>query len=513
MEDLRIYSYLAVLASTLLWFFCKGRKVSTGFVKVVFFLAALAYLTLLVTTGGGVFQIPWILARDLAVLAIVAFVGWYVAESTLLFSLAVLVLALALKFFYFGGAVKSHPSEQFALDPAGELLVDLGDPGLIDQVTAALQDYGVEATPAFPNLRHPEYSDLDDFFVLNLADDHIGRLQEIIDEIYETGAVDWVERNEVIELYPPQAAELEAVAGASEPAASIPDLGVDDPFADRQWALTPLRMGDFYQALADGVEPAKQTTIAILDTGVDGSHEDLKQSYISTDRGFDNDRVGHGTHCAGVAAAVTDNGVGIASMASPGGRFVRVTSIRVLAGGSGTQLAVIRGMIRAADEGADVLSMSLGGPSNDQQQRAYAEAVKYADRSGALVVVSAGNNGGDAKHQVPAGVEGVIVVTALDRGLSRAQFSNHIENIGMGIAAPGVDIYSTFPGNQYKPLSGTSMATPYVAGLLGVMKALDPDLDTQRAYQLLDSTGVDTGDTEKTGRLIQPAAALAAMRR
>jgi thermitase len=78
----------------------------------------------------------------------------------------------------------------------------------------------------------------------------------------------------------------------------------------------------------------------------------------------------------------------------------------------------------------------------------------------------------------------------------------------MGIAAPGVNIYSTFPKNEYKFLSGTSMATPYVAGLLGLMKAIYPDLDTPTAYQILKETGVATQDTEKTGNFIQPAKAV-----
>jgi len=81
----------------------------------------------------------------------------------------------------------------------------------------------------------------------------------------------------------------------------------------------------------------------------------------------------------------------------------------------------------------------------------------------------------------------------------------------MGIAAPGVSIYSTFPKNQYRSLNGTSMATPYVAGLLGMMKALAPALTTKEAYDILKKSGKETSDIQSTGMFIQPAEALKAI--
>ena len=81
----------------------------------------------------------------------------------------------------------------------------------------------------------------------------------------------------------------------------------------------------------------------------------------------------------------------------------------------------------------------------------------------------------------------------------------------MGVAAPGVGIYSTLPGDKYASLSGTSMATPYVAGLLGIMKSLKPSLTTKEAYEILQKTGVDTKNTDQTGKLIQPKAVVEAL--
>ncbi len=290
--------------------------------------------------------------------------------------------------------------------------------------------------------------------------------------------------------------------------------GPNDPLSGRQWALEPLGMSRFYHQLsARDLQPKKRAKIAILDTGIDAGHEDLRRNYVSTDPGFDADGLGHGTHCAGIAGAVTNNGIGIASIA-PDERFVAITSIRVLGPqGGGTQQTILRGILRAADEGADVISLSFGGPSEDESQRAYDEAVKYADRAGAIVVAAAGNDGTDARGHLPAGCDGVIAVAAVDRDLSPASFSNHVGHLAMGIAAPGVDIYSTRPGDGYAPASGTSMAAPWVAGLLGVMRALDPDLTTREAFELLQNSGIETNSTRETGRLIQPVEVLLAMSR
>jgi thermitase len=189
-----------------------------------------------------------------------------------------------------------------------------------------------------------------------------------------------------------------------------------------------------------------------------------------------------------------------------------VTSIKVLSDfGSGTQQDIINGIIEAADLGADVISMSLGGPSSDHAQRAYAEAVKYANQAGAIVVVAAGNDDENAIDFAPANVVGVITVSAIDDQLHKADFSNFIQDLGMGVAAPGVNIYSAFPNNEYKFLSGTSMATPYVAGLVGLMKSLRPGLTTAQVYQVLKDTGTATKDAEQTGNLIQPARAIAGL--
>jgi len=275
--------------------------------------------------------------------------------------------------------------------------------------------------------------------------------------------------------------------------------------------MDALNMDDYYRTLEQH-RPVKTAKIAILDTGVDGRHEDLKDNFYSIDGKYDNDPIGHGTHCAGIAAGVTNNGIGIASLAGSGKRnFVEVTSIKVLnASGMGTQKSIIAGILEATDEGADVISLSLGGPSNQSRQRAYSQAVKYALKNGAIVVAAAGNSARNAKNYSPANATGMITVAAIDQQLKKAVFSNTVQDLKYGIAAPGVGIFSTTPDNNYQVYSGTSMACPFVAGLVGTMRSLNPELTAAQAYSILHKTGVEGEEVKLTGRLVQPGAALRA---
>ncbi|MEM0993861.1 MAG: S8 family serine peptidase, partial [Bacteroidota bacterium] len=282
-------------------------------------------------------------------------------------------------------------------------------------------------------------------------------------------------------------------------------FGINDPGLQHLWGFEAMQVNKLYDYLKKSkIQPKKKAKIAILDTGVDAKHEDLKANYHSTNSKYDIDVKGHGTHCAGIAAAVSNNAKGTASFA-PNSDFVTITSIKVLNNfGMGTQQGIIKGMIEAANAGADVISMSLGAFSTDSRQKAYSEAVQYCNAKGAIVVVAAGNSNDNAKSYSPANAKGVITVSALQQNLQKANFSNTVQDLPMGIAAPGKDIYSSFPGSKYRTFSGTSMATPYVAGLLGLMKSLQPDLNTQTAYELLEQTGQKTMSSSVTGKMILP---------
>ncbi|WP_404456761.1 S8 family peptidase [Oceanobacillus kapialis] len=200
--------------------------------------------------------------------------------------------------------------------------------------------------------------------------------------------------------------------------------------------------------------------IAVLDTGVDYNHPDLNGK---TNRGYDfvdrdytpSDANGHGTHVAGIAAAETNNGTGIAGMAPN----TDILAVRVLdASGNGSLSNIANGIRYAADNGAEVINLSLGCACDTQTLES---AVNYAWNSGSVVVAAAGNDGTSQQFQ-PASYANAIAVGAVDRNNNKASFSNY--GTWVDVSAPGVDIASTYPGNGYAYLSGTSMASPYVAG-------------------------------------------------
>ena len=392
--------------------------------------------------------------------------------------------------------------EALNLDSNAELLVELSSEEYDERWRRWIGQQGWETSRAFDPSR-ADQTDLDDYYMVNIPAAEATQLEAIIQKIESTGWVDWVEPNEIIQI------EI-------NPARTLPklnkQLGVNDPGVVEQWALAALEMDKVYQLLGnDGVQPQKKALIVVLDTGVDAAHEDLKDNFRSISKKYNDDPQGHGTHCAGIIGAVTNNGLGVASYARTSD-FIEISSVKVLrAGGSGTQQDIIKGMIAAVDAGADVLSMSLGGFSTQSRQRAYSEAVRYATDRGAIVVASAGNSNRDAAGYAPVNSTGIIGVSAIDNQLQRASFSNRVNRIEMAVAAPGVGIYSTKPNNTYAAHNGTSMAAPYVSGIVGIMKSIRPNLTNKEAFKILQQTGKSTQDTRATGKLIQPAAALQAL--
>lgn len=387
------------------------------------------------------------------------------------------------------------------LDPNSELLIEVKNGHQLAELNTVMETYGLTAESAF-TLKDGLKTDLDDYYAVNIPDQRVKDYQAIVDAFQTSGLVDHIEENEILSLDPAEQVTVPAPTRRSRYAAN-------DPLLDKVWGYETMQVDALYELLAtQQVQPKKKARIVIIDTGVDGTHEDLNQQFVSLGKEHDSDPHGHGTHCAGIAAAVSNNAKGIASF-TPNTAFVEVASVKVFGKyGNTTQRTIINGMLLAADNGADVLSMSLGGPASNAAQKAYKQAVQYANEKGAIVVVAAGNENIDARKRVPASVDGVITVAALDPDLKKAVFSNDVHALKMGIAAPGVQVYSTIPNNKYEFFNGTSMATPYVAGLLGLMKSIQPDLNTQQAYKILKQTGVDTRNTKATGVLINPVGAV-----
>lgn len=207
--------------------------------------------------------------------------------------------------------------------------------------------------------------------------------------------------------------------------------------------------------------------IAVLDTGINLNHEDLVNKIDPSMQDFTGsgieDNYGHGTHVSGIAGAETNNGIGIAGT----GYNSKIMVVKVLNNsGGGYTSWVANGIKWAADHGANVINLSLG---SSMRSSTLENAVNYAWGKGVVLAAAAGNSGSSAKLY-PAAYTNVISVAATDINDKKASFSSFGKWVS--VAAPGVNIYSTFPNHAYalgKNLnydygSGTSMATPFVAG-------------------------------------------------
>lgn len=504
------FTFILSLAALSGWFFYRDQADRSDLLRKIFFGSFAAFgACWLMSEGQWAYKFP-ILLREMAVLASVPVLLSIFRKSKWAYIIALLGVLTGLRFFYFEKLKNTFPQSDFpketievnaaptGLDPNGELLIELKEGSQLVDIQTVLKKYGLVALPAFAP-QDVAATDLDDYFVVDVPS--VQDFPKVKKELTSQSSVEWLEENEQMSLSP---MELQPMR-PSPP--SDKKFGLNDPGLSNLWGFEAMNVDELYTILKDK-KPKKKALIAILDTGVDANHEDLKGNFISTKAAYDSDKAGHGTHCAGIAAAVSNNGIGVASF-SQTNDYVRVTSIKVLSdGGMGTQQSIINGILEAADRGADVLSLSLGGMSTDSRQRAYQKAIEYANKKGCIVVVAAGNSNRNAKDFVPANVDGVITVSAVDTLLGRASFSNTVPDVKMGVAAPGVKIYSTIPGSVYATFNGTSMATPYVAGLLGLMKSLSPDLTTKQAYQILNETGAETQQTKETGRLIQPGKAI-----
>ena len=494
--------FIATTISLAVWFLYRSDEDREQWLQRIFFGLFLSYLAVVLTADVKFGVKLWVLFRDLLVLGLLGTVFQLATHKRIWFIGASVAAAGFLTWFVpaqMGGSLNTPAIAPLSYAPEGELLLELAEGAGQEVLSTAAYKYDLTFTPAF-SVGQPGITELDDYLLVDIPESHLSDLDEIIKSLGSVPEVDWVEPNERITLEPIETLKL-------------PDtkrkFGINDPGVAQLWGFEAMEVNELYQFFGKKpAKPAKTALIAILDTGVDANHEDLSANYKSLKTTDDNDPRGHGTHCAGIAASVTNNGVGIASF-SPGASHVQVTSIKVLnASGMGTQKSIINGMIKAADAGADVISMSLGGLSNQSKERAYRKAVEYANEKGAIVVAAAGNANRNAKNYVPAAVDGVISVSAIDADLRKAVFSNYVTDLKRGVAAPGVGIYSTIPGDRYDTYNGTSMATPYVAGLLGLMKSYRPGLTTDQAYNILQKTGKGTQQTKQTGKLIQPAKAL-----
>lgn len=237
-----------------------------------------------------------------------------------------------------------------------------------------------------------------------------------------------------------------------------------DPLVTQQWGLDAGQVKPVWPvADGDGV------IVAVVDSGVDASHEDLVgQVLVGVDvignqiRQTAADANGHGTHVAGIIAAA-GNGVGGIGVA-PG---AKILPVRVLdEAGAGYSSDVAEGIIWAVDHGASIVNLSLGGPVASAAQHA---AVQYAVAHGVSVFAAAGNSGSYGAPEYPAAFPEVTAVAATTPQNQVASFSTRGSYVDL--AAPGTMILSTLPGDDYAMESGTSMAAPFAAGVAALLRS------------------------------------------
>ena len=329
-----------------------------------------------------------------------------------------------------------------------------------------------------------------------------GRVIEM-DELEKLGVILLeVPRNQLDE----KIQELLMVRGVAfaEPNYSVQaaDVIPNDPGWGSQYGLVAIRAPQGW-SISTG---SNSVTIAILDSGVDMGHADLAGKITA---GYDfvngdalpQDDYGHGTHVAGIAAALGNNGTGVAGV-SWGARIMPLKVLNMFGGGSYANVAAA--IVWAADHGAQVINLSLGGVSPSATLQT---AVRYAYDKGILLVASSGNTGSD-QVLYPARYAEVMAVGATNFANQPASFSNYGSEVD--VAAPGENIYSLWPGGYFTQ-SGTSMSAPYVSGLAAILFSFTNNAGLVR--NAIESTALDVGpagwDLYSGAGLIQMDSAIA----
>ena len=290
-----------------------------------------------------------------------------------------------------------------------------------------------------------------------------------------------------------------------------PVHAASDPLLAQQWGI-----------FAIGADRVWSTTtgagviVAVVDSG-SGPHPDLAENLlpgrsflnsVETPEGDDINTSGHGSHVAGIIAAAANNGIGGSGVAP----HARILPIRVLnQAGEGTTGPVASGVRYAADNGAKVINLSLGGTSDSSN---LTEAIQYATDKGALVVAAAGNGGPNDVPKWPAALDLTIAVTAVDPANKATIFDQRGDYID--ISAPGTEIVSTAKGDYFTE-SGTSMAAGFVAGAAALLFAAEPRVTNAQVRDILLRTATDIGEPGRDVTfgfgLINMVAALAELQR
>lgn len=253
-----------------------------------------------------------------------------------------------------------------------------------------------------------------------------------------------------------------------------------DSVQSNSWGVA--RIGAAAYAKRIAAKTSATIKVAVVDSGVDSDHPFLKSRITSDGYDFvDNDRYpydenGHGTHVTGTIVDCTP------------GLKVKIMPVRVLNDeGGGAHSVVAEGIRYAANHGAKVINLSLGGKHSHYKD----DAINYALSKGVTVVVAAGNKNANTSTHCPAHISKVICVGAVDSSNRRADFSNY--GNALDLVAPGVSIVSSMPGGYYASMNGTSMATPHITALAAIMKLGNPSMTPSQIESTLKNHCKDLG--------------------
>lgn len=301
----------------------------------------------------------------------------------------------------------------------------------------------------------------------------------------------------------------------------------EDPDLDQAYGISKIGAIDAWKT----TKGSQNMIVAVIDTGVDYNHEDLSfNMWRNPSPSKNGDIVGwdfvhndnlpfddhsHGTHCSGVIGAVGGNGKGISGVS----QRVSIMALKFLdSEGSGDTVGAVKAIDYAIEHGAKILSNSWGGKGDDDNEL-LRKSIQRAEDAGVLFIAAAGNdntdNDTDPSYPASFNAPNMISVAATDEQDDRAFFSNYgVKTVQLG--APGMNVYSTIPGNKYKRYSGTSMACPHVAGAAALLWSAKPSLSWKEVKAHLMSS-VDLVEALKgktvTGGRLNVSKAISSLRR
>jgi serine protease len=269
------------------------------------------------------------------------------------------------------------------------------------------------------------------------------------------------------------------------------EVDPEDPQFEQQYAPEQTKVDEVWEESLG----SEDVSVAVIDTGTDYEHPDLEARFDQSNPGIapgsgtddPSDTGKHGTHVAGIVGATTDNETGVSGMTN-----CQLYAVQAL-GGRGAFDNVAEGIRWAADQGVDLINMSLGDPRGNQPT-VVQEAAKYARDKGVLLLASAGNEGQPDSVLYPAGFEECMAVSALNSDEDIAQFSSR--GPAVEITGPGAQVLSTVPGGDYEELSGTSMSCPAVVGTAALAKSFNTEISNTELRAAMKETARDVGLSE-----------------